>query len=225
MAKTREELKNMCIRLAKSSGATSNAGIEEDLNVACNIVASIRDWNELYKINTLALTGSDGDISYSLSSDVDEVEQMKITSPTNYAQVLGRVEKTRIRQLIPDKTIAGRSVPSRWYYVEPSIGSDNVETKKVTFDYRPDQAYTITYSYKANVPEMSESSDYPFFDGNYHHILVNYAMWKLAERLADPSLSPNYYAGEWDISLNFMKEHYQSQSKFLLPIPGPDEVY
>lgn len=218
--KTRLELKTLCVRYAKiPDDAVVRAGLEEDLNIALHIVAAKRNWPQLYKTGTLSLTGSDGDITYSLASDVDEIEQMRITSPSSYAKVLTLISKEKLREITPDKTVPGRAVPSKWYISEPTLSSTNVETKNISFDYRPDQAYTITYSYKMFPPTMNADGAYPFFDPTYHHILSYYALWKYAERTSDPAVDPIYWRGEWDKALEDMETDEQSQTKYPLEIP------
>lgn len=222
---TRLQLRNIAIRRAKipTNNQVVLDAIDDDLDQACQIIAGKRFWPQLVKTNTLSLTASDGDISYALQSDVDEVEQFRITSPTSYSAVLQPVDKLFIRQVIPNKTLPGRTVPSKWYFVEPTISSTNVETKNITFDYLPDQAYTVTYSYKSFAPALSGDGSYPFFDSVYHMHLVNYAIWKYAERTPDASLNPVYWRGEWEFGVQTIEDDEQGQSKFLLPIPGPNE--
>lgn len=220
MAKTRAEIKAIATRIGNIP--TTYTGLDEDTGIACQIIASKRDWPELYKVGTLSLTGSDGDITYSLASDVDKIEQMRITVPSTYSRVIDEVDRRSIRRTIPNKLIPGTTTPSRWYYSEPTIGSNNVETKQVSFDYRPNMAYTMTYSYKANPPDMDSDDDYPFFDGNYHHILAYYDVWKYAERSADPALNPIYWRGEWENGVEELLASYASKSTLLMPVPGPD---
>lgn len=220
MAKTRLELRAMCIRYAKiPDDATALAGLEEDLSIAVQIVATKRDWPQLYTTSTVGLTASDGDTVYALASNTDEIEQMRITSPSSYARVIPQISKEELRKIIPDKTVPGLASPSHWYFSEPTLSSTNVETKNVSFDYRPDRNYTITYSYKIFPPTLSASTSYPFFDPTYHHICCYYAIWKYAERTADPAVNPAYWRGEWENALDKLLEDEQGQSKFLLPIP------
>ena len=225
MAKTRSELKTMCVRYGHiPDDSIFRGGIDEDLAIACNIVAGKKDWPQLYKTNTISLTASDGDIDYSLATDVDEIEQMRITSPSSYARVIPPISKERLREVIPDKTIPGTAVPSMWYFSEPTISSVNVETKNVSFNYRPDQAYTITYSYKKFAPALDADGKYPFFDETYHHILAYYALWKYAERSADAAVNPIYWRNEWLSALAEMQADEQSQLKYPLEIPYDDTL-
>lgn len=227
MALTRLQQYNKVIRLLKvqTSDSSSTGGIVDDLNEAVQIIAAKRIWPELIKTGTIALTGSDGDTTYSLASDVDQVEQIRISSPTSYARVLPQETKERHFMIIPDKTLAGTSTPRYWYFAEPTIAANNVATKTVSFSYRPDQSYTITYSYKRYAPEMDADDDYPFFDGMYHDAPVYYACWKYAERVADPTKNPIYWRGEWEAALERMLADERGRSKYLTPIPGPDEVF
>ncbi len=223
MAKTRVELKAIATRLGNIP--SSYNGTNEDLEIGCQLVAAMKNWPELMKADTLNLTSADGDTVYPLAADTDKVEQMRITNPTSYARVLPQISKTRLRQIIPDKTLPGVSPPSRWYYSEPTISTANVQTQNVSFDYRPDRSYTVTYSYKSNAPAFDGDDDYPFFDGNYHHILTYFAVWKYAERSADPSLNPIYWRGEWESGIRELINSYSERTTMLMPIPGPDEVF
>lgn len=221
MSKTRAEIKAIAIR--NGNIPTSYIGIDEDTNIGCQLIASLRDWSELNRVGTpLSLTAADGDITYSLDANVDKITQVWISSPASYARVLEEIDHRSFRRLIPDKTIPGPSTPNRWYYSESSIGTDNVETKQISFNSRPDRAYAVTYSYKSDAPEMDDDTDYPFFDGNYHHILANYDVWKYAERSADPALNPIYWRGEWENGVKELLANYASKSTLLLPVPGPD---
>ena len=133
--KTRLELKNMVIRGCKvGNDSTALAGIDMDLEIANAIVANKRAWPQLIKTGTLSLTSNDGDISYPLESNVDEVNQLLITAPSSYARMIYPVQKELLREEIPDKTVPGRAVPSRWYFSEPTLSALNVETKNVSFD-------------------------------------------------------------------------------------------
>lgn len=221
MSMTRAEIKSMAIRLGKipATNATALAGVDIDSGIACNIIAGLKEWPELFRLGTFALTSSDtATTQYPLASDVDKVQQLRITSPTNYTKIIYQIALTDLRAMISDKTLAGRTTPSYWAYSEPTISSNNTETKKVEFDYLPDQAYTITYSYKGNPPVLDEDGDYPFFDGNFHHIVALYDLWKYAERVTDAANSPIYWRGEWENGLKELLDAYYEKTTMLLPI-------
>ena len=222
MAKTYSQLKNICIRKTKDNSPDAVSGFEEDLNIAQQIIASLRDWPELYQTpGTLSLV--DGTEKYSLASDVDEIEQMRITSPTDYEKELPEESKEAHRAVHPVTSNDSKAVPSYWYFDEPSISSTNVETKQVGFYPIPEQAYTVTYSYKRTIPEMSANGSYPFFNSKYHDILADYAIWQYYEREPDEAGNPLYWQNKWEQGKQRMLETYYSQSKHLKPIPGPDQ--
>lgn len=224
MALNRDYLKNFVIRKAKilNNDAASLSDVIDDMNFSLNIIAPKKDWPQLVKSNTLTTTANDGDISYPLQSDVDRVEQMLITSPQSYSREIKFMERELQRRQIPNKLIPGRTTPSRWYFNEPTLDTNNVATKNVSFNFRPDQAYTITYSYYSFAPTMDSTIAYPFFDPMYHLYPAYFAIWKYAERIKQPSLDPIYWRGEWENGLKTIEEDEQGDTKHLLPIPGPD---
>ena len=214
--KTYTELQNICLRRTKTEGeADALAGFQEDLNIGQSIIASLRLWSELYTSSTLSLTN--GVETYSLASDVDVVEQLRITSPTDQEKELKYISKEEFRRINPVTSNDSTAVPTYWYWSEPSIGTDYTPTKQVSFYPIPDGGYTVEYSYKKTVPQMSNVTDYPFFDGKYHHILTYYAIWKYAEREADQSLNPTYWKNEWETALGNLIET-DSQQKHQPPI-------
>lgn len=224
MQYNRGQLNSYIVNIGKipSVDTVSLAMINDNLNMAIGIIAAKRFWPQLRQLNTVITTATDGDISYSLQSNVYEVEQMRITSPQSYSKELLYVPVEILRRMLPNKLIPGRTVPSRWTYYEPTIDTNNVETKQVSFDYRPDQAYTITYSYQAFPPLMTNDNQYPFFDSQYHIYPAYYALWKYAERVKQPSLNPQYFQMLWDEGIATIEQDFQSQTKQIPPIPGPD---
>lgn len=221
--KTRLELKNICIRKTKDNSPEAKNGFDDDLATGEQIIASILKSKgfQLYKTETLSLTS--GTETYDLASDVDEIEQLLITSPTADEKELVRVDKEEFRKTNPVTSNDSTSTPSYWYFSEPTIGSDNTETKRVSFYPIPDGAYTVTYSYKSTITGMDADGDYPFFAGRYHHILADYAIWQYAEREADPTMNPNYWENKWEKGLALLTETFYDQTKHLEPINGPDQ--
>lgn len=224
MAKTRSELKTMIIRSLKiNNDSVAIAGLDVDLDVACGIIAPKKKWPELMRRASISLTAADGDTVYPLDSTCDNVEQMVITSPGSYGKELKFRDKRMVRAAIPDKTIPGTSTPSVWYFSEPTVSTANVATKNVSFDARPDQAYTIQYSYKAYAPSLDSDDKYPFFDGKYHHGLYYYGCWKVSERLTDPAVNPIYWRGEWENFLEGLEQEEQGDTTDPLQIPAEGE--
>lgn len=202
--------------------STSVNLIMSDANDAISIVAAQRDWPQLYKSSTIALTASDGAISYNLAADVDRIEIMGISSPTNYAITLTEVPRRNMLNVIMQKTIGGTAQPTTWYFDTPTLSTDGLETKRVSFNVMPDKAYTITYWYRAYPPTITSSTNYPFFNQNFHHIIENYCLWKYAERNPDPTLDPAWFRGEWENGVRELLANYLSDSMQQLPIPGPN---
>lgn len=223
MALTQLQLVNLAARRLKvDSDNTARTGILDDLNIGQQVLASLMGWKELMKSATLSLT--DGTETYSLASDVQYVEQMRITSPTDLEAVLTEVDKEIFRVSNPVTSNDSETTPKYWYFTEPSIGSDNVATKQVSFYPIPEQSYTVTYSYKADCPALDGDNDYPFFDGNFHHILADYACWKYCEREPDPTLNPAYFKNEWEEGKRLLLENYRGWSKYQMPIKTSADV-
>lgn len=214
-------LTDTCARRTKTTGDTAAlAGFQSDINTAINIIASKRDWPELWREATLSLLAVDGDKNYPLQSDVNKVYQLRITSPDSYIRPLSFWRNFEYWEYMPTKANLGTSSPTAWYFAKPNTLSTGATQYQVSFDQKPDQSYTATYSYKVKTPPLVASTDVPFFDENYHHILIDYAIWMYAEREADPSLSANYYAVKWQNGMTeLLMAHVQPQRE-QTPIPG-----
>ncbi len=221
MAKTYSQLQNICIRKTKDNSPDAVSGFQEDLNIGQEIVASLLGTRarELYTTGTLSLVA--GTETYSLNSDVDTIEQVLITSPTNDEKELLLSSKEYERSINPVKSNDSQAMPNRYYLDEPSIAADGTETKVMAFDTIPDQAYTVTYSYKKKVSPMSATVLYPFFNSKYHYILADYAIWQYTERETDESMNPSYWEIKWEKGLALLLETYGSDTKNQEPIPGP----
>ena len=193
-----------------------------DVNDACSIVASKRNWTELYQTGTIPLALADGDTNYPLASNVERVETMAITSPTNNAIQLTNVSRLNILNMVVGKPIGGTGQPTAWYYQPESVSPDNVATKNVSFNVMPDKSYTIEYWYRAFPPLITIGSNFPWFNGNFHWIIDNYCLWKYSERNPDPTLNPDYFRGEWDSGLAQLLESVSDDLMMSLPIAGPN---
>lgn len=202
--------------------STSVTNVLADVNDAISIVASRRNWPELYKTGTLSLLLADGDKNYGLATDVDKVEVMAITSPTSYAIRMTQVDRKAILNIVVQKSIGGTSQPTMWYYQPESIDTNNLATKQVSFNVMPDKSYTVQYWYRALPPLISTGTNYPFFNQNFHYIVENYCLWKYAERNPDPTLNPDYFRGEWENGLKELLGTNISDSMQPIPIAGPN---
>lgn len=221
MSMTRAEIRNTAISRGKFTNSTNlTSDINSDIQSGIDEIAGMADFRELMAIATLSLALADGDTTYSLNTNCDKVEQMIITSPTSYGAPLTEVDKKYLRTYKPVKSILGTATPSQWYYTEPAISSSGQETKKVSFDTMPDQAYTITYSYKGYPPVLDADTDYPFFNPRYHRILIDYVIWKYSERNPDPTRNPLYYKNEWEEGVAKLLTNGVVQATMDLPIPG-----
>lgn len=205
-----------------STDTTSISLILSDANDACSIIASKKNFEELLKNSTLSLALADGDKTYSLASDVDRVETMNISSPVTYAKTLQYTPRKNILNIILQKTIGGTAAPDYWYVDLPTLDSNFTETKNVSFNCMPDQAYTIKYYYYAYPPVLIASGNYPFFDHNYHQIVELYCEWKYCERNPDPTLNPDYFRGEWENGVKELLGNYESKLTENVPIAGPN---
>ena len=205
-----------------SSDTTSINLILSDANDAIGIIAAQRNWDELYASGTVSLTAADGDTLYSLASNVDKIETMGISFPVNYGKSLTYVMRKNLLNLTLQKTINGKTTPQAWYFGIPSISSDNVETKRISFDVMPEQNYTILYTYRSYPPQLATNSNFPFFDPNYHYIIDYYCEWKYCERNPDPSLDPAYFRGEWENGVSELLGRYDSKVIDNPPIAGPN---
>lgn len=222
MAKNRLELVNICKRKTKDSTATATSGYQEDLDIALGIVDSLLNTNEDTKTGTLSLTA--GVETYALASDVETVEQVLITSPVGNKKELEWVDKNRFREVHPNTSNDGTSVPTVYYESESTINATtNVETKNISVYPIPSGSFTLTYSYKHAMPVMATDAAYPSFNGRYHHILADYAIWQYYEREVDESGSPMMWENKWTKDLQWLVETYPMFNKYPNQIPGPDQ--
>lgn len=204
------------------SNTTDIGLILSDANDACGIIASLKNWDELFKSANLTLLLADGDTVYSLASDVDKIETVTISTPTNYAVALQFALRKNILNIILQKTIGGTSQPNYWYFAPPTVSSDNVATKNISFNSMPDQSYTVTYNYYSTPPQITTGTNYPFFPSNYHYIVELYCEWKYCERNPDPTLNPDYFRGEWENGVKELTGNYASKLTENVPISGPN---
>lgn len=213
-------------RTKTESDTSARDTFKSDLNIALGVVASQRNWPQLVKTANLSLatstTAPDGS-SYGLNTDVDTVEQMRVTSPNQYEKVLYFLTRKELRKLDPVITNSGTGTPQYWYFAEPTQDTNGGEIKQVNFWPLPDQSYTVTYTYKKDAPTLVSDDDLPFFDKKFHHILIDYAIWKYAERDPDPTLNPLYYKNEWETGLANLDRFYISQVQDMDQIHGPDQ--
>ena len=146
---------------------------------------------------------------------------MRITSPDSYAKMLGHINNFEYWEASPTKANQGTATPTSWYFTQPTINANGAAQFNISFDQMPDQSYTVTYSYKRITPTLATSTDVPFFSPSHHHILIDYALWKYAEREADPSLNPEYFRVSWENGLTSLLEKGFVPSREMTPIPGP----
>jgi len=224
MSKNFASINNDVILRAKidPSDTNSTSLIMSDANDAIGIVASLRYWPELMKSGTISLVLADGDKDYPLNSDVDKIDWMGITVPTNNAIQLTYISRKNLANIILQKTIGGTAQPVRWYFDNPTVSSDNVATRNVSFNVMPDKAYTVKYFYKALPPQIVASTNYPFFNANFHYIIDFYCLWKYSERNPDPSLNPAYFRGEWENGVKELLANDNADVVENVPIPGPN---
>lgn len=223
MSKTLVGLQNFVIRRARIDiGDTTSIGaIIEDLNDAIDIIASEKNWDELYSTKNLFLTKTDGDIVYALDATVDKVDQVRITSPVTYARPITYIQRRELLDVLGAKTNNGKTTPSLWYFAEPTLSTSNVETKNISFNTQPDQAYTVSYTFRSLPPQLIDAVDYPFFNANYHYILGDYAIWRYAERNPDTFMNPDSFERKWTIGLSELLKAYDTKVTVNAPIPGP----
>ncbi|MCR4307402.1 MAG: hypothetical protein NUV80_02495 [Candidatus Berkelbacteria bacterium] len=227
-----QTLQETANRRGKISDATSKAGVASDLNIGQQIVSSLRFWPELMDTDTISVTSADGSV-YSLADDVDDIEQILITSPVGNEAELPHRSKVESRRFDPVRSNSGTGTPIWWDWSEPSV-TQGVETKKIQIYPNPDQAYTLTYSYRKRVSDMSDNTSQPFFNPKFHHILIDYALWKEAETNPEASKNPNYWEEKWQGPLfpqliggglgQLLAFTPQGGTKEPLTIPGPDRL-
>lgn len=225
--KTYEELWKICQRRTKTEGdADALAGFKEDINIAMQEIASLRDWYELEKKDTLLITA--GTDTYAMTStvggndDYDIVRQILIISPTSDESVVQYIDKEKLRGMDQVASNSGTGQPLYWYYNEPTIASGN-ETRNITFWPVPDGSYTAQISYKRVPSDMSSGTNRPFFDKKFHHILADYAIWQYCLREPDSTLNPQTFEAIWENGKRRLLSSVHSQT-LLRPIPGPDSA-
>lgn len=223
--KTYEALYKLCQRRTKTEGdADALAGFKEDLNIGVQEIAGLRGWQELEKQDTLTLSASTE--TYALTSlsgggtDVDFIRQITITSPTANETVVNYIDKEKLRVIDPVTSNSGTGTPLYWYYSEPTISS-GTETRNVSFWPIPDATYVVRVAYKRILTDMSATSDYPFFDRKFHHILADYAIWCYCLREPDATLNPSTFEAAWENGKRRLLSSVHSQAP-LEAITGPD---
>lgn len=222
MSKTRLQLVNICKRKTKDTSSTSESGFQEDLDTALGIVDSIlnRDKGDI-KATLNLIAGTE---SYPLPTNVDTLNQFVITPPATGSK-LTWVGRDIFRLNNPDTSTSSHGVPSYWYEIEPTIdGATNVETKNINVFPIPDVDYVATYTYIKSLPIMVTNAAYPSFNGKYHHILADYAIWQYYERETDESGNPMYWQNKWEKDLEWVIETYPRSIKYLAAISGPDQL-
>lgn len=232
MAINFKTLQDTVNRRGKIADATAKVGVASDLNIAQQIVASLRFWPELAKVASLTITK--GIDTYPLEVDVDDIEQIILTTPSGYSKEIPFINKTELRRFAPVASLNGEASPIVAYFSEPTVNTDGSEVKNITFWTIPDQTYVVNYSYKKVVVDMADQSDYPFFNNKFHHILIDYALWKEAETNPDESKNPNYWKEEWQGPLypqviggglaQILSATLTGNLKFPISIPGPDRA-
>lgn len=224
MSKNLGQISSYVMRKARidSSDTISVAAITEDANDAIGIIASLKNWDELYKTLTLSLLKSDGDKNYPLDASVDKVELVRITLPVTYAKEITYIPRREILSILGAKSNNGTATPNQWYYSEPTLSSSNVETKNMSFDQMPDQAYTVAYTFRRYAPQLVNTTDYPFFDVNFHYLIGYYCIWQYAERNPDETMNPDSWERKWNKGLNTFMSAYNSKVTVNSPIPGPN---
>ena len=192
------------VRLANANASDLNlmGQITTDANDAIRIIASKKFWTELVRTESITTSSTDGDMSYPLDVNVDRVDQVKIVSPTDYASVLQYIPRRLLRDIVPSKLLIGNSVPNKWYFSEPIINSDNSATKTMSFNVMPDRTYTINYTFKSLPPNLVQPTDVPFFNSNFHQIILPYCLYQYAINQADPTLDPIFFYTQWQNGLN-----------------------
>lgn len=223
--RTYEQLWKMCQRVTKTEGdPDALAGFKEDINMAIQEIAALRNWQELEKKDTLSLTsGTDtyaSNTTTDANDDYDIIKQITITSPTGNESVVEYIDKEKLRAIDPVASNSGTGTPIYWYYGEPTIISGN-ETRNLVFWPVPDQAYTVRISYKRVPSDMTNPTDRPFFDKKFHHILVDYAVYRYCLREPDSTLNPQVFEAAWENGKRRLLSSVHSQAP-LKPIPGPD---
>lgn len=205
-----------------STDTTSIALILSDANDACGIIASKKNWDELFKTANINLALADGDTVYPLASDADKIESVTVSSPTDYSTVLQYTPRKNALNIILQKSITGTAIPSYWYFAPSTIDANNIATKNISFNSMPDQAYTVTYNYYSTPPAILVPANYPFFPANYHYIIDSYCEWMYSVRNPDPTLNPDYFESQWLKGLNMLLGSYPSKLTEQVPIPGPN---
>lgn len=219
--KTRLELVNICKRKTKDTSTLSATNFADDLIIAEGIVDSILNRGKI-RTKTATLSLVDGTETYALASDVGTVKQMLLTSPANDEKEIQLIDTETFRRMNPATSNDSKGIPDYYYFIEPTVGATNIESKNINFYPIPDDSYTATYTYRRNSDFMAADTDYPSFDERYHHILADYAIWQYYERETDESGNPMYWQNKWNQDLDWLIETYPRDG-MLLPIPGPDQ--
>jgi hypothetical protein len=154
--------------------------IQSQLNYGQAYVAAQTDFRELFSSDTISATS--GDAEYNLPADFMRVYSLL------YVPTSGKpVSLTEVSQGDLDLNAPSSGVPTHY----------TVQNGEVRLWPTPDTAYTLRLRYYATPTTLTANDDVPEIPGNYHHLLVTYALWHCYERENDYN-SAQYHKGRFD---------------------------
>jgi hypothetical protein len=166
---TYEQLYQLCQRQSGNKDADALEGMKLYLNMAQkDMAARLENWPPLQASSTLSLT--DGTEEYALASDFFKMRGRTVRITTdNYERTIPIESYSEFRVKYPETSDDTESTPTCCYF------SPNSETS-LRFYPIPEQSYTVAYDYIKAPSDMTLTSDTPFFNARWHHILADYAL-------------------------------------------------
>lgn len=151
--------------------------IKKYINLGQKEIASQKDWPELRTSATLSVTS--GTESYTLADDFNKlIFPMRITSPAANAFAIDTYRDYEMfRNTWPLTSNTSNGIPQNMYFTSGN---------SVNFFPIPNGSYTITYEYYKVPTALTDDTNEPFFPEQWHHLLVDYALWWYYKRDQDP---------------------------------------
>lgn len=118
-----------------------------------------------------------GTEEYALATDYEKFREMVITT-AGFEKPIKLYNYREFRDNFPNTANDPQGCPQLAYY------SPNV-TNSIRFYQIPDTSYTVSYDYYKAPTDMTLTTDTPFFNSKFHHILADFALAMFYESAAE----------------------------------------
>lgn len=171
-------------------------------------IANAKDWSWLFDVaNTFSTTNSEKDYT-TTETDIKKLLNVRVTTdgyrqrltPYSYDQFITRHPAI-------DETAPDQQGPVFEY---TTIGRTTTNQLKIVLWPVPDTAYTIEYDYLKSPASMTDDADAPVFPTAYHHLLIDYVLWKSYQHDRDLQTALIYQQ-------NFEKGLRQMMGEYMVP--------